>query len=1601
MTPQNPFYQQYTRKSVSGEAPSIGPVDVFMNNARLKVQINDYDTYQTHPLKLDQLGRDVSQVPIIRVFGSLSVPLAAPDGRCEYSTSGDSSGREEGKFHSYNVLVHVHNYYPYLYVDCFEDEALLCPSHINRVVDYLENSLLQSFQRRKTEDEDEDAGIDLDVSSKKRKFIAKVAVCKGSPMYGYSVGYKLFYKISLLSPLYKTRLTALFNERKIDIASFISSGTAGGDKAYAANVYEAHIPYLMQFLADFNLFGCGWMELNNVYFRYPIFNDNTDLNTSYLQTYLLPYIKHNNVLDSASFARIGRSLLEFDIITNEIHNRSCLKQRKLHHDFVEKYRHESGILNSEIYLSSLNHIYKDLKFQCESRGAHLSETQYSQNSLGVGGTSWENQSDLTNLLEYVISLTKRTSIRDFKHYYKEYIEAEKYSKFPTAFELIDIEKMSNFCGGISLLTFENDLIRWHDYDLLFNDMMNLSNINTNNPMPSSIELDTDDFSDAERVFQGNEKIELEYTNSVNNEVNEDQYHMDHDLMVEFSQRKQTKRSHSQTMSSISQPSVQVPSSFNVSFDDASLTTQRNIEDLNKIEPYAGTNSYEVVKPPELNKDKILETFDELHLLKINYLDPHYAKPSDVPAKPLIFANKKINISLINDASIKPFEINFGSKGIAMSNMIKETIKNLKMSKEKIMVPRIVPWVYAVEPPLKEEIQTWVDVEEKRMKYKRIKFESQVEPPITQSNDFKFSYRSEKVSRRPNSFNSLTNLHLEIHANTHNALLPNPNTDPITMLFYNFSDSNEMFTESTDKCGILIYDESSSTERLSEGQRRISRSLKEKPLVEIFRNEKSMIDKLIKIVESFDPDILSGYEINASSWGYVIERFRNVYEINLLFELSRCKFKSNGKFGDRWGYTHTSAFKINGRHLLNVWRLLRSELSLTNYSLENISYHLLHQTLPKYLNLELTLWLSNNIFLEVLAVYKYYLRRVHLILKIIDIQELITKNVEQSRLIGIDFNSNFYRGSQFKVESILCRLTKLENLLLNSVSKQQLHEMKSLECIPLIMEPDSNFYKSPLIVLDFQSLYPSIIIAYNYCYSTILGKLHGFEPKKNSIGYLNNLQIPPGLLDLFEKNNALTISPNGYVFVKSFIRKSMLAKMLEEILNARINVKSVMKLFKDDPELIKLYNSRQLALKLMANVTYGYTSATFSGRMPNSDIADAIVSTGREILTQSIRLIEMGNYGAKVVYGDTDSLFVYLPGKSKRDAFKIGNKIANFITEQFPNPVKLKFEKVYHPCLLLAKKRYVGYSYEYEDQQEPKFDAKGIETIRRDGIPAQQKMVEKTIRILFETKNISLVKKYTMEQFYKILINKVSIKDFCFAKEVRYGTYKNEAYLPPGAIVADRNVSKDPRSEPQYRERVPYLIYQDSTKIRVKDRCISPEDFVKTYSTQNPLSLDNDYYISRVLIPPLERVFNLIGVDVKSWYKELPKFNHELFNKKHNILNISSFIKVNSCLYCGSKLKEESKSKFICNQCLQNELELITELTMSIKRDELKVISIGKVCETCVNRNYEGLGTGTVRVFIDGCVNHNCAVYFNRIKALKEKDQSDEKHGRILNELLEW
>ncbi|KAK5259091.1 DNA polymerase zeta, partial [Exophiala xenobiotica] len=591
--------------------------------------------------------------------------------------------------------------------------------------------------------------------------------------------------------------------------------------------------------------------------------------------------------------------------------------------------------------------------------------------------------------------------------------------------------------------------------------------------------------------------------------------------------------------------------------------------------------------------------------------------------------------------------------------------------------------------------------------------------------------------------------------------------------------------------------------------------------------------------------------------------------------------------------------------------------------------------------------------------------------LLEANELVPRTSEQARLLGVDWFSVISRGSQFKVESLMFRIAKPENFILVSPSRRQVGGQNALECLPLVMEPQSNFYTSPMLVLDFQSLYPSVMIAYNYCYSTFLGRVVSWRGT-NKMGF-TDYRREPRLLELLK--DYINIAPNGIMYAKPEIRKSLLAKMLSEILETRVMVKSGMKVDKDDKTLQRLLNNRQLALKLIANVTYGYTSASFSGRMPCSEIADSIVQTGRETLEKAIALIHsVERWGAEVVYGDTDSLFVYLKGRTREQAFDIGEEIADTITKMNPRPVKLKFEKVYHPCVLLAKKRYVGFKYESRNQTVPEFDAKGIETVRRDGTPAEQKIEETALKVLFRTSDLSQVKSFFQAQCAKIMRGKVSIQDFCFAREVKLGTYSDKGPPPPGALISARKMVEDPRLEPQYGERVPYVVITGGPGARLIDRCVAPEVLLNDAHSE----LDAEYYISKNIIPPLERIFNLVGANVRQWYDEMPKYQRIRRVEAGLITDgkdmglakkttLESYMKSSTCLVCRQALDTESA---LCSSCLQQSSHSLLELRSRLVKAERNVTQLAKVCRSCAGWDWNE----EVR-----CDSKDCPVFYSRTR----------------------
>lgn len=1023
-------------------------------------------------------------------------------------------------------------------------------------------------------------------------------------------------------------------------------------------------------------------------------------------------------------------------------------------------------------------------------------------------------------------------------------------------------------------------------------------------------------------------------------------------------------------------------------------------------------------PPSSHSVK--STMQSYSLPQVIYQDAFYSKEIDVPDRAREWAGREFRLEALSVPYLPEFdpsgnsEASFGEKLGILPDRLKEEISYQRRRDGCALQS----WELEKPPPTYAEVKKWLEDEQAQKIADGAKHVvppvpiainhqakgklSQIEGP-TQKDKHGFKYtQNQATTSVQHEVQYMSTMSLEIHINTRGNFVPNPEEDEVQCLFWCLQSSEEGLESNGVAQGMHLGIVALSEDGV------MAENISRQAAVEV-QEEVSELDLMIRMVEivrNHDPDILTGYEVHGGSWGYLIERARLKYDYNLCDEFSRMKSQSHGRFGkenDKWGFNHTSTIRVTGRHMINIWRAMRSELNLLQYTMENVVFHLLHRRTPHFTWADLTKWYTNDKPRDLAKVINYYTTRVQLDLEILEQNELIPRTSEQARLLGVDFFSVFSRGSQFKVESLMFRIAKPENFLLVSPSRKQVGGQNALECLPLVMEPQSAFYNSPLLVLDFQSLYPSVMIAYNYCYSTFLGRVVHWRGT-NKMGF-TEFKRQQRLLELLKDH--INIAPNGIMYTKPEIRKSLLAKMLGEILETRVMVKSGMKVDKDDKSLQRLLNNRQLALKLIANVTYGYTSASFSGRMPCSEIADSIVQTGRETLEKAIALIHsVKRWGAEVVYGDTDSLFVYLKGRTKDQAFDIGEEIAKTVTNMNPRPVKLKFEKVYFPSVLLAKKRYVGFKYESRNQVEPDFDAKGIETVRRDGTPAEQKIEEKALKILFQTADLSQVKNYFQKQCEKIMKGSVSVQDFCFAREVKLGTYSDKGPPPPGALISTKRMLEDARAEPQYGERVPYVVITGAPGARLIDRCVAPEELLENDHSE----LDAEYYISKNLIPPLERIFNLVGANVRNWYDEMPKVqrirkvdaNLQLQGQSKELAiskkTLESYMKSSSCLVCRDKLESEIP---VCPNCLTDQPLSLLSLRMRLNSVEKKFLDLQKICQSC---------SGISPMDEVRCDSKDCPVFYTRTrqkarlkmeKAVVEPAMMELSGNVIRVEDLEW
>ena len=293
-------------------------------------------------------------------------------------------------------------------------------------------------------------------------------------------------------------------------------------------------------------------------------------------------------------------------------------------------------------------------------------------------------------------------------------------------------------------------------------------------------------------------------------------------------------------------------------------------------------------------------------------------------------------------------------------------------------------------------------------------------------------------------------------------------------------------------------------------------------------------------------------------------------------------------------------------------------------------------------------------------------------------------------------------------------------------------------------------------------------------------------------------------------------------------------------------------------------------------------------------------------------------------------------------------------------------------------------YETPQQGEPTLDAKGVEIVRRDGCQVASKILERCVKILFEFKDVSRVRDYFSKQCVKLSAGKLNIKDFVIAKEYRgRETYDNVRSVA-ACQVANKALLKDPLAEPLSGERVPYVIIYGSPNRPLYELVRSPEEFL-----QNPeLKINYEYYVHKQILPPIDRIFRLMDINVFQWVQAL-SFKPRIFQFSADLnqsrpgaaVTISNFIYSTDCVLCGRK-RQTQTGKNLCRECARLDQNALTRLRVGFLKSEKRLSSLIKICQLCTANK-------SLNAFVKSdCVSLDCPNQFLILSAKQDFKKAD-------------
>ena len=375
---------------------------------------------------------------------------------------------------------------------------------------------------------------------------------------------------------------------------------------------------------------------------------------------------------------------------------------------------------------------------------------------------------------------------------------------------------------------------------------------------------------------------------------------------------------------------------------------------------------------------------------------------------------------------------------------------------------------------------------------------------------------------------------------------------------------------------------------------------------------------------------------------------------------------------------------------------------------------------------------------------------------------------------------------------------------------------------LVFEPEKGLYDRCVLVMDFNSLYPSIIQEYNICFTTV-SRAHLAEPDER-------VPEPPS-----EEQE-----------------KGVLPRLIATLVNRRREVKKLMKDKTATPDQLATWDIKQLALKLTANSMYGclgYIKSRFYAR----PLAMLTTFKGREILRSTKELAEQRLL--QVIYGDTDSVMINTNSDSIRDALKIGAEFKEAVNARY-RLLEIDIDNVFRRILLHAKKKYAAINMvDVDGKYIEKLEVKGLDMRRREYCALSKETSSALLNLLLSGEDpetvVSKIHAHLRELAGRMRNFEVPMhKYIIFTQLSKAPNEYPHAKSMPAVQVAQKLLA---RGKPvRAKDVMSFAITgtnngsQESaaTNAMPQEDCLRPDTGLKP---------DIDYYLHKQILPPVERL----------------------------------------------------------------------------------------------------------------------------------------------------